>query len=98
MNPRGRRIALAALALGVLTLAGAGFAVRGWVVEEWHIWKLYSEVDEERENAANKLGEMGSIKAVYPLLEIYKKDRSKAKSRSFFASRISIGSTRPPWN
>ena len=38
MNPRGRRIALAALALGLLILAGAGWAFKDRVVEEWWLW------------------------------------------------------------
>ncbi len=50
MNPRGRRIALAAVALGLLTLAGAGLAFKDRLVEEWYLWKLESEDEEEQKN------------------------------------------------
>ena len=62
MNPRGRRIALAAFALGLLTLAGAGYAFKDRVVEEYWIWKLESEHQTEREVAAEMLREMKSRK------------------------------------
>ena len=56
MNPRSRRIALAALALGVLTLAGAGFAVRNTLIQNYWILKLERGDVQEQVVAAVKVG------------------------------------------
>ena len=86
MTPRGRRIALAALALGLLTLAGAGFACRGWMVEEWWLWKLGSRHEEERQTAAKRLGELKSVRAIPNLLSAVGE-----RQRDFFWHKLNSG-------
>ncbi len=46
----------------------AGYAFWDKAVEQWYIWKLESEDGQERKLAAEKLGEMGSVRAVPSLM------------------------------
>ena len=67
MKPRGRRIVLAAAVLGLLTLAG--FALKDRAVEEWWLHRLESGNQQEKLEAAERLGKLKSRKTVPLLLE-----------------------------
>ena len=64
-------MALAALALGLLTLAGAGWAAKDRVAEEWYIWKLNSADFEAARYAAEKLEDVGTARAIPHLTKAY---------------------------
>ena len=65
-------------------LAIAGYAFRDEAVEQWYLWELESEDEAQRRVAADKLGEMGSIRAIPELVELLKgnKRSSIALSRN----------------
>jgi HEAT repeat protein len=42
MEGRGKRVAMLAVAGGIIGLAGAGIASREWIYEEWCIWRSRS--------------------------------------------------------
>ena len=73
MEARGRKVAVGVVIIGLLTLAGAGFAFKDKAVEQWYLLKLDSEEEEERELAAEKLGEIGSKRAIPQLIEIFRR-------------------------
>ena len=63
-TPRGKLVAWCSVTMGVVVLAVCGFVFRRAIVEEWYIHKLRSGDEEERRAAAEKLGKMGSVRAV----------------------------------
>ena len=69
-RPRNKFIVSGVAVFGIAVLVASGFALKRPVLEEWYLWKLDSENDEERKVAAEKLGEMGSVRAIPPLVEI----------------------------
>ena len=70
MNPRhGKLIARWSVALGLAVLVACGVAFRDRIAEEWWLYKLESGELEEQKVAAEKLVEMGSVRAVPVMLE-----------------------------
>jgi hypothetical protein len=67
MKPRGKIVAFSTAAVGLVVLAGVAVARKESILERWYLWRLESEELEDRVHAAEKLGELGSAKAV-PLL------------------------------
>ncbi len=54
------------------TLAGTAVALKDAAREEWWIWKLRSKDLEERKFAAERLGEVGSARAIPHILELWR--------------------------
>lgn len=75
-------MAVAAVVVGLLTLAGAGFALKDKALEEWYIWELESENQEVRKNAAEKLGEMRAVRAIPRLMELCPEDKEYSEKRA----------------
>jgi HEAT repeat protein len=71
MKKRGRRIALAATVLGLATIVVAAVLLRERIVEEWYLRLLGSGSPQMRAAAIQKLGEIGSEKALLRLHEEY---------------------------
>ena len=69
MNRRGKLLALSTLTVGLVVLVAAGFAAWSRLEEEWWLYKLNSKDKEERCCAAERLGWLGSAKAVPGLIE-----------------------------
>ncbi len=69
MTKEGKRITHLMIALGVLVLLVAGYAFRDRAVEQWFIWQLESEDKAVRVAAAEKLADIGSMKAVPHLIQ-----------------------------
>ncbi len=67
---RGKRAAIGAAVLCVLTVAAALVAFRTRLVEEWYIWNLGRGRGPERFEAALQLVKMRSTRAVRPLLRL----------------------------
>ena len=76
MNPdKGKNVALTALALGLLVVVGAGAMVfKDRLLENSYIQSLKRGDPRERSAAANKLGEMKSVKALPSLLDALRED------------------------
>jgi hypothetical protein len=74
----GRTAALASAAAAIVVLLLAGVLGRGAVAEWWYIFRLGSPDEDARLAAANKLGEMGSVRAVPRLLELIKQEPREA--------------------
>ena len=55
--------------LSVVVLVAAAFALKRPILEQWYLWELDSEDEQERKSAAEKLGEMGSVRAVPHLIQ-----------------------------
>jgi HEAT repeat protein len=73
MKPPSKKvkaIVSAVAVVGVAVLVGAGFALKRPILERWYLWELDSEDDEQRKLAAQKLGELESVKAVPKLLQV----------------------------
>src|SRR5262245_32037040 len=66
---RGRTIATSAGILGLAVLAGAGFASRDRIVEQYWLWRPDLGDENARELAARRLGEMRSARGVSGLLK-----------------------------
>ena len=73
MTSKGKRLAQLTITLGVLVLLIAGYAFREEAAEQWNLWKLESDDEATRVTAAEKLGEMRSVKAVPMLMELLPK-------------------------
>jgi hypothetical protein len=80
---RGKRAAALAAVLGTAVLVGGAFALRGAIVEWWWIGKLRSPDAVERNAAAEKLVELGSVRAVPHLVEAVRADKTE-DIRSFW--------------
>ena len=76
------------MTLGLLTLAGAGWAVKDWVVEEWYLRKLESEDQQDRADAARTLGEMGSVRAISPLTNLFLKEPNEGPHLPYSAEAL----------
>ena len=70
MTSKGRRRAYLTITLGVVVLLAAGYAFRDKALEQWYIWKLESDDEQSRKDAAARLAEMGAVGAVPAILEI----------------------------
>jgi HEAT repeat protein len=69
-HPRGKRVALAGLALAVLVLGAAGYLLRDRAVEEWYLWKLdHYERDQDATRAAERLADLGSPRAIIRFID-----------------------------
>src|ERR1041385_1119749 len=80
----GRRTALAAGGIGFLVVIGAGFALRGKLLEEWWLFRLGSNDPAVREEAAAGLSALGSRRAIPRLCEMA---RDGAPGRPLIAVR-----------
>ncbi len=85
MTSKGKRLTYLTIALGVLVLLVAGYAAKDKAVEQWYIWKLESEDEQERKLAAEKLGEMGSVRAVPSLMLQIEQLEAKYSTRFGYA-------------
>ena len=107
-HSRGRLLAFSTAMLGLMVLVAAGMAARDWMLEEWYLRKLENGDEKQQFVAAQKLGEMGSERAV-PLLELMRQPHSPAsvqdgsnklrfayRSSRFWnaASALKVGTTR----
>ena len=68
MPPRKRNIALTVI--GVLALTVTVIALKRPLSEQWSLWKLQSDDPATRDLAARSLGEMRSVRAISPLVEL----------------------------
>lgn len=60
------------MVLGLAVLVGAGFASKDRILEEWWIHKLKTGSEEEKKDAAERLGKMRSFRAIPPLVAVMK--------------------------
>ncbi len=81
MTSKGRRLTYLIIPLGLVVLVVAVYAFRGPIREQWYLWELESEDEEEQEFAAEKLGEMGSVRAVPILVQILRDFRQTETER-----------------
>ena len=75
-RPSKELIVSAVAVLGIAAFVLAGLALKPVILEQWYIWKLDSEDEEERKLAAEKLGEMGLVTAVPVILGIFQRTGS----------------------
>jgi hypothetical protein len=69
MNCKGKHVALATAAVAVLLSIVAAFAAKDWIREQWWLHQLrYGESQKDIEEAAQQLGEFGSIDALADLI------------------------------
>ena len=59
--------------VGIAVLAGAAFVLREPLAEQYYLWRLESGDEEERKLAAEKLGEIGSLKSIPTLIAIFRR-------------------------
>ncbi len=70
MTPsRKKLITSSVLLLGVGVVVVAGITLYPSLRERYWIWRLEAETEEERQEAAERLGELGSVKAIPSLID-----------------------------
>jgi hypothetical protein len=72
MAQRGKYVAVSAAGVGLLVLLLGAFLARTRLLEEWWLYKLGSRDEAERNRAIEKLGELGSTRAVRRFLELFR--------------------------
>jgi hypothetical protein len=83
---KGKRVAISAAVAGALVLLAAVFALRGWIREEWYLRKLGSGDGEAKRLAAEKLGELKSIRAIPVLAGLVREATVDPYPRGFLLS------------
>ena len=74
MATKGKRLTYLIISLGLLVLVVAGVALKDRAIEQWYLWKLESEDEEDRKAAAEQLGDMGSLRAIPLLKQRFRKE------------------------
>ena len=77
MMGKKKGITLLTAVVGVSVLLVAGYAFKDTAVEQWYLWQLESEDEQDRDVATQKLGEMRSVRAVPWLVEIFRRENSE---------------------
>ncbi len=85
-RPRGKLVALAMLPVALVV---AGFALWPLAQEEWFLRRLESGDEAERQAAAKRLAEMGSVRAVPGLVRILK-EKSHVWGERFGSGQVLI--------
>jgi len=94
MTPsRKKLITSSVLLLGVGVVVVAGITLYPSLRERYWIWRLESETEEQRLEAAERLGELGSRRAAHVLVELLE---DKRLGRAVRASLINLGETAIP--
>ena len=78
MANRDKRTAFWAMTLGVVVLVAVGVTSKDWVLETWYLHELEHGDEAEKRAAAEKLGEMGSVRAIPGLFEALKDSESSS--------------------
>ena len=79
VKTKGRRVALAAGAMGIATIALAAFLGRDRIAEEWWLWRFSRGLGiEEKTRAIERLGELRSSRAV-PLMVSWVRRETEAR-------------------
>ena len=78
MKPWSKKAVLSlSVVSGIVVVVAAGFALKRPVLEQWYLWQLESEDEQERKSAAERLGEMGSVRAMPVILGIFQRTGSE---------------------
>jgi len=85
-KPRGKAIALCSIGLGLFVLLLAGFVLKDRVLEEYYLHKMEGSRGKEKEAVLQKLGRIGSARALKALL-----DSLKSASPDFVAISTRTG-------
>jgi len=72
--------------LGLVVIIATGFALKDWIREEWYLYRLTQGDEKAQRAAAERLGEMRSVRAV-PLLA----DRLVVRSDEHVGDRVPVG-------
>jgi hypothetical protein len=93
----GRRAAAVSLGALLLSLGAAGYAFRERIEEEWRLHRLHSGTREERQAAVERLGRIGSARAIGPLLEAYAEECRRSSTFSGYQGvwQLPPGALRP---
>ena len=83
MATKGKRLTYLTIGTGLLVLLVAGFASKDKALEQWYLWKLESEDEETQKTAAEKLGELESVRAIPKLLQVLR-DYQQPKTNLVF--------------
>ena len=86
MTRKGKRLTYLVASLGLLVVLIAGYAFRDKAVEQWYLLKLESEDEEERKVGAEKLGEMGSARAIPQLVQTMGQNLTMMVGRSSYGN------------
>ena len=77
---RARAVTLSLAALGVCVVVACAVVFRDVAVEQWYLWKLDSHDEATRLLAAEKLGELKSVRAVPRLIELIEEEEREKVS------------------
>lgn len=73
MKRGGRTIALSTAAMAMVILVAAAILAKDRILEQWYLWRLEVGSEEEQADAAERLGELRSVRAVPALVAMFKK-------------------------
>ncbi len=68
-RPSNKLIVSGVAVVGIVVLVAAAFSLKPVILEQWYIWKLESEDKAIRVAAAEKLADIGSVRAVPHLIQ-----------------------------
>ena len=71
-RPSKKLIVVSVAVLSMVVLVASGFALKRPILEQWYLWELDSEDEQERKLAAEKLGELHSVRAIPRLTELFR--------------------------
>ena len=92
-------MAIGVVVVGAMVTVWAGIAFEEKLVEQWYLWKLDSAEEKEQELAAEKLGQMRSIRAVPRLVEILRRTPKHAvQSVAFSPDGTRLSTTVRIWD
>jgi HEAT repeat protein len=87
---RGRRVTLVAAACAAAVVVAAAIAGKDLILERWWIWRLGSKEPATWRAAAERLGEMRSVRAVPRLVEVYLREMAKDGVARDFPGQVLI--------
>ncbi len=91
MEPRSKKaIVCLVIVASVVVLVAAGFALKRPIIEQWYVWQLESQDEQERTAAIGKLVDMRSVRAVPYLISMLPGDSDTRKGGPILVNA-------PPW-
>jgi HEAT repeat protein len=90
MRPKGKRITVVAVVLGLAAIAGTAFALHERIIEEWHIHRLRSGGDTVRDEQFSWMAEHGEEASWLALAELLSRPEQLRLLRAGLDGKLAI--------
>ena len=91
MTILGKKVAWWGGTMGVVVMVCFGLAAKDRILETWYLWRLESKNEEARGVAAERLGEMKSVRAIPKLVEALRGEPGAYQSHYSVKALAAIG-------